>query len=70
MKWIRVEDRLPEVNTGPWLVSYGGRYNIGYYRMKGAGRPKGEPDTPVWSTYNNMPVRYWMPLPAPPKEGE
>ena len=69
MKWISVEDRLPE-EIGPCLISYS---------VTGADNfPMG---TIGWSFFNSAKkfavqngyakdVTHWMPLPEPPKEIE
>lgn len=65
-EWISVKDRLPE--KGRMLVTDGKQIIISngawlYQNLSGQIRTPGN-----WG--QGMDVRYWMPLPQPPAEGE
>lgn len=71
-KWISVEDRLPE-KDGRYLVAMknGDNYHISTRRFKRADLPtwwRGH-SYGYWARHTEG-VRYWMPLPELPKDGD
>ena len=60
-EWISVKDRLPEHGKNVLTLDSMGNYFIGSFT----------PDT-GWNEQECEwnPVKWWMPLPEPPKEGE
>lgn len=65
-KWVSVAERLPE-NSGKYLVfTHAGIIEVLHYSVKHR----------AFNAFDSLPdsagsirVRYWMPLPEPPKEG-
>lgn len=64
-EWISVEERLPDDN-GTYLVigKSGTPHTAHFYK---AFKINGKPFD---ANFSNRYVRYWMPLPEPPKEGD
>ena len=64
-EWISVEERLPDAN-GTYLVigNSGTPHTAHFYK---AFKINGKPFD---ANFSNRYVRYWMPLPEPPKEGD
>lgn len=61
--WISVNDRLPELE-GNYLVTDG-------YSAPFISRMMKMADVKGWvNDARNPPIKYWMPLPEPPKEDE
>lgn len=63
--WISVKDRLPEKNW-VYIIYNGENVFPAYYER---GRRKSE-WTDNYEGYCDFEATHWMPLPAPPKEGE
>ena len=81
-EWIKVTDRLPPNDGREVLVSDGHYAGIGICKYKWSKTRKWTQEA-VWYKWNlgdygepmkkfrpSYPVKYWMPLPEPPKEGE
>lgn len=66
-KWIPVTERLPE--TEKVLITNGDIVMRGYRRPDGVWK-YGVETHEVWENMSLRPITHWMPLPAPPKEGE
>lgn len=70
MRWISVEERLPEESDGMVLFTNGKAVTSGYrnhmFRMSGE---EGIYAPAIRKGGGYMRVTHWMPLPQPPKEG-
>ena len=70
MRWIPVEERLPEESDGMVLFTNGKAVTSGYrnhmFRMSGE---EGIYAPAIRKGGGYMRVTHWMPLPQPPKEG-
>ena len=70
MRWIPVEERLPEESDGMVLFTNGKAVTSGYrnhmFRMSGE---EGIYAPAIRKGGGYMRVTHWMPLPEPPKEG-
>lgn len=70
MRWISVEERLPEESDGMVLFTNGKAVTSGYrnhmFRMSGE---EGIYAPAIRKGGGYMRVTHWMPLPEPPKEG-
>lgn len=66
MRWISVDDMLPEV--GVRVLAYS-TYGI-YPMMLGEIRSRQYWYDDDWDVYRSEEVTHWMPLPKPPKEVE
>lgn len=59
--WISVEDRLPEIQTGPYLTY---NFRTGYFDIMSGDYI----NYSVCPPENFNEVTHWMPLPAPPTQ--
>ena len=66
MKWISVEDRLPE-QSGYVLTCYGDYHTINVFSYSKKHRAFNAHDC-LPTAENNVDVTHWMPLPEPPEE--
>ena len=73
--WISVKDKLPE--TEGWYLVWAPTYTPSRNKEKVAGgymfvrfRPNYKIPWGIESQWNRNEVKYWMPLPNPPVEGE
>ena len=57
-EWISVEDRLPDYNGSYLVIGKTGTPHTAHFYRDGCFNPH----------FSNRYVKYWMPLPEPPKE--
>ena len=71
-RWISVEERLPEVNTGVLVAvrhMQTGQFSVRYdWRIKTTERGWWWKKTSESNISDLLDVTHWMPLPEPPKE--
>lgn len=58
IKWISVQEKLPESNDKVLAFTLSGKYAVARYDQR----------RQCWIAAGNLTVTHWMPLPAPPKE--
>jgi hypothetical protein len=68
VKWISVDDGLPEAGVNVLLACWGGKHVKFGYRRRKEKRQRGGQWRIGGYCYEDSTVSHWMPLPDPPTE--